>query len=151
MFCRETRYATANEQRLAAEKVVQQMTHQREQMSAQLFGLTQDNAALKEEVRVLQERLAGEQADKEAQVSNLSHQSPVLLMLLHLSTRHVTLLTHLEVEHSLLHVVTMALSGLCIMHMLTMPTVGTSASQGRAATIAHICHILSDNHILFSQ
>ena len=78
MFCRETRYATANEQRLAAEEVAQRMTHQREQMSAQLFGLTQENAALKEEVRVLEQRLAGEQADKEAQARNLSNQSPVL-------------------------------------------------------------------------
>ena len=57
------------------------MTHQRQQMSAQLFGLTQDNAALKEEVRVLEERLAGEQADKEAQVCKLPNQTPVLLML----------------------------------------------------------------------
>lgn len=56
------------------------MTHQREQMSAQLFGLTQENTVLKEQVRVLQARLAGEQADKEAQVRNLSKTKPCSVM-----------------------------------------------------------------------
>jgi len=59
-----------NEQRIAAQEVAREMTHQRQQMSAQLFGLTQENEALQKQVRGLEERLAEEQADKQAQVSS---------------------------------------------------------------------------------
>lgn len=68
--CRETRYAIENEQRIAAQEVAREMTHQRQQMSAQLFGLTQENEALQKQVQGLEERLAQEEADKQAQVSS---------------------------------------------------------------------------------
>lgn len=64
----ETRYAMENEQRIADQEVAREMTHQRQQMSAQLFGLTQENKSLQEQVQGLEERLAQEQADKQAQV-----------------------------------------------------------------------------------
>ena len=59
-----------NEQRIAAQEVAREMTHQRQQMSAQLFGLTQENEALQKQVQGLEERLAQEEADKQAQVSS---------------------------------------------------------------------------------
>lgn len=59
-----------NEQRIAAQEVAREMTHQREQMSAQLFGLTQENEALQKQVQGLEERLAQEETDKQAQVSS---------------------------------------------------------------------------------
>lgn len=64
----ETRYAMENEQRIAAQEVAKEMTHQRQHMSAQLFGLTQENEALQKQVQGLQEKLAEEEADKQAQV-----------------------------------------------------------------------------------
>ncbi len=61
-----------NEQRIDAQEIAREMTHQRQQMSAQLFGLAQENEVLQKQVQGLEERLAQEQADKQAQVSSVA-------------------------------------------------------------------------------
>ncbi len=81
MHCRQGLDATESNKSLTAEEVIKEMRQQREQMSAQLFGLKQTNTALQETVttlqedkRVLQEQLEQQAAEKEIEVGTVLQQ-----------------------------------------------------------------------------
>ena len=77
--CRQARHSTEGEQQAAAaDEVLKNLRHQHEQMAAQIFGLTGEVTELKEAVtslkedkRVLEQRLQQQEADKATEVCNL--------------------------------------------------------------------------------